>query len=120
MIPDFPRLKWPLDGAQLELLDKSIQQLKDLLTGRVETNQNTINQIVDIVFQAPNIPSKRLDGSTKPLGVLPLSLDFVDGASVAQTLPFQWSWAAGVLSVPSLGGIAGTKKYNLRVLIVRG
>ena len=122
MIPDFPRLTFPLDEKQVAALAKTMRQLRDLLSGKLETNENTINSIVEIGFQAPNTPSLRLDGSTKPLGVVPLAFERVSGAtgSVAMTNPFQWSYANGVLTVPSLAGISGTAKYMLRILIVRG
>jgi hypothetical protein len=120
MIPSFPRLKWPLDEMQVSQLNKALSELRDLLTGGLETNENTVNDIIDIPFQAPNTPSIRMP--SKPLGVVPLSFESSTNprGSIAMTNPFQWSWSAGLLTIPSLAGLTGATKYVLRVRIERG
>jgi hypothetical protein len=120
VIPSFPRLTWPLDEMQVAQLNKALSELRDLLTGGLETNANTVNDTVEIPFQAPNAPSIRMPA--KPLGVVPLSFESSANprGSIAMANPFQWAWSAGVLTVPSLAGLTGATKYTLRVRIERG
>ncbi len=121
MIPNFVKLKLPLDQKQIDTFNVTLIQLRDLLTRKLSLAENTTALIVEIPFQAPNAPSFPL--SEKPLGVLPLAFESVganNGGSVAMAAPFQWSWSEGTVSVPSLAALSGSLMYNLRVLVVRG
>jgi hypothetical protein len=121
MIPQFQKLKLPLDKKQIDSFNVLLAQLRDLLTRRLTIEENTTSSIVNVRFQAPNTPEFRL--ATKPAGIVLLALETVEQdnpGSVAMALPFQWSWVSGVASVPSLSALAGTAQYNLRVLVVRG
>jgi hypothetical protein len=118
VIPSFPKLTFPLDEKQIELLSKSLAELRDLLTGHLTTNENTTSQILDIPFQAPDSPS--IGMPAKPMGVTAIAFETSAGTSTAMANPLQWSWSGGRLTIPSLAGLAGSTKYVLRVRIERG
>lgn len=123
MIPQFPKLKLPLDAKTIDALNVTLSQLRDLLTGRVAFNENTLNHTMDIEFTAGTTPWKQTTLSERPLGVIPIAFDLISGGTpgyAAMASPLSWRYDAGRLYFPSLSGIAGTSTYRLRVLIVRG
>lgn len=119
-IPTPPVLTDLSDPKQLAALNLFLKQVRDAFTGRLNTTDNTVNEIKDVPFQAPNAPS--FPSPEKPKGVMFLGLMSVgdNAASVPMTAPFSWTWKRGVVTVTSLAALTGSARYSLRVLVVRG
>ena len=111
--PTFPRFSSPeWSASQITSLDRFLRALRDYL-------ERPDWRAVEFDFAGGSTPTKDVGASVMPFGALPLGLWSVGAAglsSVAAPLPFQWDFADGTLSIPSLAGLAaGT--YRIRVLI---
>lgn len=115
--PKFPRFLGAWNGGDVNALDRFMQALKDYL-------QRPDYRIVEFTFTgSSSAPTKTIDASVSPAGVLVLALYRVDSAgdvSIAQTTPFQWTFADGTLTFPSLAGMTAGTTYRLRVLLWEG
>lgn len=111
--PTFPRFSTPgWSASQITALDRFLQALKNYL-------ERPDWRTVEFEFSGGSTPTKDIDASVIPIGVLPLGLWSVGAAglsSVAAPLPFQWDFSDGTLSIPSLAGLSAGA-YRIRVLI---
>jgi hypothetical protein len=113
LLPLFAKLEWPLTPRMIEAFQVTMSQLRDWLTSQPRT------ALYEFQFQAPAIPTLKTDYSSAPRGVMAVSFDNVTDATYA-TPPgaLSWYFRDGYIYFPSFGGIAGTDKYRMRVLVV--
>lgn len=120
----FPKAPWPLDEPKWKAIQKWIDQMKDLLRNNISYAANMNSEVVVVDFQAGSTPTKRTAITTRPLGVLLLSLAQTSPLSnAAPTVADAFSWTysdGGLLGFPSLGTITGTARYRATVLVIKG
>lgn len=121
MTPVFPKFVWPWDEKQTKALALWVNALRDLFAGRISYATNLNSEVLEFEFMAGSTPSKKIELSALPLGVIELDIKPLN----SNTPPmkgndFSWSYSNGTLTFPSYGTIAGTARYRARVLVVKG
>lgn len=75
--------------------------------------------IDEVEFVAGTTPTKRIDTSITPRGIVPLAFDNVTTKASAQAASvLRWSFSQGIVTFTSFAGIAGTDTYRFRFLVV--
>ena len=111
--PVTPLLASAMDAPAVRTLITWIKGVRDW------ANQQPRFFVEEVTFRAGDTPTKLVDISVAPAGVIVLAFDDVTtGKSAQASQPLRWSFSAGVLTFTSFSGIAGTDVYRLRVLVM--
>lgn len=118
IFPITPKLSATYDDTMRRALDRWIRGVRDW------TNHQPRWIVLEMAFRAGTTPSKAVDLTVAPSGVIVIAFDDVTtGKSAQPSQPLKWTFGKNTqneafLTFDSFAGIAGTDDYRLRVLVM--